>query len=438
MEERRKPAAGCSSEVKRMSVRPRELAICGTEAIVLVRLPFHQASTLCLRKPHYNLSKPGTSTTSHTWDIHFLVLGVCILIDMAPPPSSSEWGPMGGGDVDTIDLTLSSPEPEEGRRLPPQRQHLPSYFMKEPGADSRVKREQGAPGPRLNGSRSHTPAINPQHLARMLDTTEPRALKSMLLELCKHSPALSQAVARGLAPYSMYAQGLIKQHQANLRASAARPVKQEKNEAEIAYERTRQRLAAQTAARGSSQTRAQPSSGLPSARGSQPTPRPRNTHSNAFQSLPRMKVERRFEVADSDSDQDQYIPDEFPVSTQRMKTERLPIRHTASPNTANRTRPIPLTERLARVQGGTESNTATKSCTQCHKLVEDEAGLCLYHPNPELEAAGLDECPDCIEPWSEEGCAVGMHVIEKDAHLDAQKRQQPSRSQSPSKRPRVS
>jgi hypothetical protein len=350
---------------------------------------------------------------------------------------------MGGGDVDTIDLTLSSPEPEQRRRLPSQQQRLPSYFKKEPGADSgdrtRVKREQGVPGPRPNGSRSHTPAINPQHLARMLDTTEPRALKAMLLELCKHSPALSQAIARGLAPYSMYAQGLIKQHRANLRASAARPVKQERSAEDVAYERTRQRLTAQAAARGSSQSRAQPSSSGPSARGSQPTPRPRITQSFASQSVPQVKFERRVEVEDSDSDLDQYIPDEFPVSNQRVKTERLPLRHTASPNTANRmTRPVPLSERLASVRAGSESNTATKPCTQCHELVKDEAGVCFYHPNQELKATGLDQCPDCIEPWSEEGCCVGMHVTEQDTHLDPLKRQQPSRSQSPSKRARVS
>jgi hypothetical protein len=361
---------------------------------------------------------------------------------MTPSPSNVEWGPMGGGDVDTIDLTLSSPEPEQRRRLPPQEQRLPSYFKNEPDANSgdraRVKREQGAPGPRPNRPQSRTPAINPHHLARMLDTTEPRALKAMLLELCKHSPALSEAIARGLAPYSMYAQGLIKQHQANLRASAARPVKQERSEEEVAYERRRQRLAAQSAARGSSQSRAQPSSSGTIARGSQPTPRPRSTYSAASQSVPRIKLERRVEVADSDSDLDQYIPDEFPVSAQRVKTERLPLRHTASPNTANRmTRPAPLAERLARVQAGSESNTTTKPCKQCHELVEDEAGVCFYHPNQNLKTAGSEQCPDCSEPWSDEGCAVGMHVIEKDTPSDPHKRQQPSRSQSPSKRPRV-
>jgi hypothetical protein len=341
---------------------------------------------------------------------------------------------MEDANVDTIDLTLSSPEPEQRSQLPPQRQYLPSHLKKEQGTNSgggmRVKREQGVSGSRPHHSRSHTQTINPQHLARLMDTTNPRAIKSMLLDLCKLSPALSGAVARGLAPHSMYAQGLIKQRQSNIRASAARAVKQENSGVDDAHERVKRRLAAQTRARELSQTRVRPPSTFPGGRGTQ--------LAGGSQSVPRIKPERPFETAESDSDLDQYIPDDFPLSSQRPKTDQLPPRHASSSNFAHHTtRPIPLSHRLARVQDRPRSKTATKTCKQCHNLVEDEAGLCFYHPNPELEANGEETCRKCDEPWMEEGCEIGMHVVEQDANLDPLKRHQPSRSQSPSKRHRM-
>jgi hypothetical protein len=336
--------------------------------------------------------------------------------------------------VDTIDLTLSSPEPEQRRQLPPQQQYLPPHLKKEPGSDfgdrAQVKRERGVNGPRPHKSRSHTQPINPQHLARMMDTTEPRVIKSVLLELCKLSPALSGAVARGIAPHSMFAQGLIRQRQANLRAAAARSVKQEDSSVNDAYERTKRRLATQMSVGGPSQARVRPPSSFPSARGMQVA--------DGSQSVPRVKLERRFGTAESDSDLDQYVPDEFPVSSQRPKTERLPLRHVSNSDFANHTsRPTSLSDRLIHAQGSSGPRTATKTCKQCHNFVEDEAGLCFYHPNPEFKANGEERCRKCDEPWKEEGCEIGMHVVENDTNLDPLKRNQQSRLHSPSKRHRV-
>jgi hypothetical protein len=57
------------------------------------------------------------------------------------------------------------------------------------------------------------PSIDPQHLVRILESCDVRALRYVLLNLCKTSPALSGAVARGLAPYSVFAQAIIKGQQ---------------------------------------------------------------------------------------------------------------------------------------------------------------------------------------------------------------------------------
>jgi hypothetical protein len=354
---------------------------------------------------------------------------------MIPSSSGLGWGSQEQDPhVDTIDLTLSSPEPEQRPRMPPQQQRLPSYFKHEPrsnfGGSTRVKDERGPQGSRLRGSQSHARPVNPQHLAQIIDTSNPRAVKSVLLELCRVSPALSGAVARGLAPHSTFAQRIIRQDQQTLRASTSRPVKQEKSYEDDVYERAKRRLAAQTSMTKSSQNRGQSQSTFQGAHGARPT---------GSQSVPRIKRERHFDMADSDSDLDQYIPHEFPLSAQRAKTDRLPLPYTSNSNTVNRTtKPFSLAERLAHVHEGSGTRTATKTCRQCHNLVEDEVGLCSYHPGgPEVTAAGAVICAACNEPWVDEGCMVGMHDTQGDVELDPLKRNQPNRSQSPSKKPRI-
>jgi hypothetical protein len=318
--------------------------------------------------------------------------------------------------VDAIDLTLSSPEPEQRPRLPLQQQQLPTYFKEERKA-SRIP-------PHTPNSRVRP--IDPQHLARIIDTSSSQAVKDVLTDLCKLSPALSGAVARGLARHSTFAQGLIRHHQPTPRAPASRSHVVKKEEGQDAHERMRKRLAARKPASGSSQSRIHSPSTFSGANGVRPT---------GSQSVPRVKLEQRLDVPDSDSDLDHYIPSDFPISTQKATPNKLPLRDATRPSTVNRTpSSFSLSERSAR--GRTEART----CTQCHEVVEgeDENGLCFYHKGPELKVNGKLICGECKKPWeTSTGCAFGTHVTAMNANLDSVKRHQAKRSQSPSKKPRI-
>ena len=144
---------------------------------------------------------------------------------MAPPQGN-------GNDFDTIDLTLSSPEPEslprtkEQIRAPsrqPQpysewphsaphvKQELHPFFRArqenghlprikpEPGQPSRVQKNSSslAASSRAPGSPQQIRQIHPNHLDEILATTNSNDLRKVLLELCQLSPALSGALVRG-------------------------------------------------------------------------------------------------------------------------------------------------------------------------------------------------------------------------------------------------
>jgi hypothetical protein len=359
---------------------------------------------------------------------------------MGPPPATGyAWssGPAKQDvDVDTIDLTTSSPEPEQRARAPPQQQRLPAYFKQEARADfggsSRIKTEQRAPEMKSRGSRQRARQIHPQHMARLIDTSNPQALRAVLLTLCKTSPALSGAVARGLAPYSTFAQGLIKQHhQQNQQGSTSRAVKPEEN-AQDTYTRMKQRLTAPRSTSASSLNRVQSPANISSTIGAAHNPRYAGS-----QSVPRIKREPPPDMGDTDSDNDSFIPGAFPHSSQQATPNRLPLRSTPGPSTAFRSpRLNSFHERLARAQGtpSVKIKAERQSCTLCHKPIEDETDTCFYHPDSEVNAEGDLRCTDCKEPLWEMGCMLGMHVSESDAQL---KRSQPIGSQSPSKRPRI-
>jgi hypothetical protein len=131
--------------------------------------------------------------------------------------------------IDEIDLTLSpSPEPEPRprprhpaqqtprARFPPSGTHAGKKpFKSEPGEPSRNRLTAGAMSnrkPQAQRANPAQPRINSAHLASIINTSDSQALRSVMIELCKCSPALSGAVVRGLAPHSSFAQSLIRQH----------------------------------------------------------------------------------------------------------------------------------------------------------------------------------------------------------------------------------
>ena len=289
----------------------------------------------------------------------------------------------------------------------------------------RVKTERNAPEMKPRGSRQSARQVHPQHIARLIDTSNPGALRSVVLELCKISPALSGALARGLAPHSTFAQGLIKQQQ---HASTSRPVKKEDGNDPDSYERMKQRLAGRQSMKGSSANRIQSPSTVADAH------RPRYAGS---QSAPRMKRAPPPDMGDSDSDLDSFIPGSFSSSVQQAKPDRLSVPDTRS-STVFRAPKLrvpnltPLSERLARARETPKVKAEKESCTLCHKTIEDDVETCFYHPSVVVDADGDQVCGNCSEPLEDMGCLLGMHVSESEARMS-----QAGRAESPSKRPRI-
>jgi hypothetical protein len=371
---------------------------------------------------------------------------------------SGRAAPQRDARVEAIDLTLSSPEPERRPRVLMHQQRLPTYFQGDPSHDRKVvqvKSESKRVKMPPSRSDSRARSIDPQHLAQIIGTSSSQAVKDVLTDLCKLSPALRGAVARGLARHSTYAQGLIRHHQPTFRAPAinAHAVKKEREGSGDARMRMKQRLEARRTASGSSLNRSHEASASSSTHGAQPTGsqsvrQPSSSSAYAIrpavsQSVPRVKLERQLDLSDSDSDEDQYIPSHFPLSTQPAASSRLPLRDETRSNTVGRTpNSVSLSERSIHAPGVVQPPIGAKICTQCREVVEeeDEGGLCFYHTGPELEVNGKLTCGGCKQSWeASTNCAFGTHVT-KDATLNLPTRSQGqgNGSRSPSKRPRIS
>jgi hypothetical protein len=93
--------------------------------------------------------------------------------------------------------------------MPPQQQRLPIYFKAKPRTGT-IGTSGNAPASfAVKPKQQRRRTINPYHMEQIVNTTDSDALRGVLLNLCKISPALSEAIARGLAPHSTYAQALV-------------------------------------------------------------------------------------------------------------------------------------------------------------------------------------------------------------------------------------
>jgi hypothetical protein len=371
---------------------------------------------------------------------------------------SGRAAPQSDARVEAIDLTLSSPEPERRSRVLLHQQRLPTYFQGDPSHDRKVAQVKSE-GKRVkmppSRSDSRARSIDPQHLAQIIGTSSSQAVRDVLTDLCKLSPALRGAVARGLARHSTYAQGLIRHHQPTSRVPVIKThtVRREREDSGDARMRMKQRLEARRTASGSSLNRSHELSASSSTHGTRPTGfqsvrKSSNSTAHAMwpavsQSVPRVKLERQLDLSDSDSDEDQYIPSHFPLNTQPAASSRLPLRDETRSNTAGRTpNSVPLSERPIRAPVVVQPPIGAKTCTQCREVVEgeEEGGLCFFHTGPELQVNGKPTCGGCKQSWkASTNCAFGTHVP-KDVTLNLPTRSQGQgdRSRSPSKRPRIS
>src|SRR5690242_7661332 len=173
-------------------------------------------------------------------------------------PLHSTMGPhqgqsSGNARVEAIDLTLSSPEPESRsqHRLysHTQQQQRVETMREEPRSSHRGMHSDKDNAQRQGVTRSGNPLlqrqrrINPQHVKQMIDTSNHRALRSVILQLCQTSPALCGALVRGLEPHSPWAQALISRQRAKSQTQNKDAIKNEtRTNEQDAYERMKKRL----------------------------------------------------------------------------------------------------------------------------------------------------------------------------------------------------
>ncbi|CAO2652923.1 Nn.00g023340.m01.CDS01 [Neocucurbitaria sp. VM-36] len=311
-------------------------------------------------------------------------------------------------DVDTIDLTLSSPEPEQRPRTLPRQSQLPNFFKSEPRPDSmrHVKNDQDKA---VGHGRDAVPHQQTRRLAQIINTSSSADLKKVILHLCQLSPALSGAVARGLAHHSPFAQGPISRHGNKPRKPT--PIEDDA----FCYERQRQRLAARNKVK---QENSRLPASVPESNQSRAMQRVDATQRYAVSTLhdrlstPRVKHGIPPASLDSDSDTDNvHVPGAFPRSSQRANMDRTPLRDMLESSSATNHTPksLPVSERLASFQR--ESAKEDRLCSQCHETFTKEDDVCFYHPGREFKQEGTVATWSCCNgSLSDLGCKFGSHV----------------------------
>jgi hypothetical protein len=335
---------------------------------------------------------------------------------MAPEQSGDGWdNPSDGPDFDTIDLTFSSPEPEDRRSRPPQRQQqLPQFLKKEPRSDYAQQHESNFVARHVQQVRP----INPQHIAQIINTSDSQALRAVLIDLCKMSPALSGALARGLARQSTFARGLVNQRRSATQASASKSVKREQPDEIDSYERMKLRLANKSASQGVRS----------------PSNFAKKIHATSVLPGPRVKHEPRTEDSSSDFDRDLNMPGSLPSTARKSQSFRSALHDTSVSNVAQQ--PISLSQRFASTPYSSKVKPESMVCSQCHDTYTDDTETCFYHSGPQIMINGVVSCSDCASPSISVGCAIGMHVSEADGGNDPGKYKQNGGTQTPSKQTR--
>ncbi|OAL03476.1 hypothetical protein IQ06DRAFT_215980 [Phaeosphaeriaceae sp. SRC1lsM3a] len=303
--------------------------------------------------------------------------------------------------LEAVDLTLSSPEPEPRSSRILQQQRIPTHFKSEPSSSSRTRRMRKH---RVRTSETHhhdsllAAAMDPEHLSRIINTSSSTAIKGVLLELCKLSPALSGAVARGLAAHSTFAQDLITKHHHAPRQPASRNVKSEHSLDQDAYERMKQRLAPRLAAQTSTKHCAQPPSSTSEVLASRPF---------ASRSTDSTKQLDLVNLGNSDSDNDSYIPREFPLYGELPLPTSRSRQHSARSVLGSSS----TTQARNLSQQGALNEPAQKTCVNCLDRLEEyeESDVCFYHKGPKIEIDSTRTCGSCMKAWSGPTCEIGTH-----------------------------
>ena len=324
--------------------------------------------------------------------------------------------------VDAIDLTLSSPEPE----IKPQPQVNAHLQHKQSAARPKQESESSSrnvhnegdysqrQGPTRSGNvpQQQPRQVHPQHVRQIIDTSSPRALRHVVLQLCKTSPALSGAIARGLAPHSAYAQSLIRGQQTQSQVPTTQRTKFEHgSNRQDSYERMEKRL--------------EPSSSTQDSVSRPHIYRPPVASEDrdglrmpSSQTAPRVK--REYQGSPTDSDKSTDIVD-FPV-VERDVLRREPRTRTPAVDSSRHPPTTHLSATRLTVHRPTHNralNLKPKLCLQCGEMFKEGEINCYYHPGRE-KPTGTRDTPKymcCGKFPGEPGCVFGRHTSERTGTL---------------------
>ena len=380
--------------------------------------------------------------------------------------------------TDTIDLTRSSPEPPQRQHAVPHRSRVAPAIQQLGLTDVKAEAAPGREG-----------ASRIDHVYRIIRTSDAQAIQSVLFNLCKMSPALCGAIARGLAPHSTYAQNVIRGARKNTApAPATRPmgIKAEQRPGPASRERSKNFKSKQE----QTPARHQP---LPNSRGENgrspldPVPTGLSARGVAIEtpsslewssseemlelpSIPKsVKKERVPSPARLDDSSSTAFSDVPPTIRQRTTTTSLPLRPpTADPvespsNIRNHFKSTRMgSESLARstikadplLSGQSLFERPSSSdddlepqlliCQNCNQTIgETRSDVCYYHPGHKRRALpgagpGSLRYDCCQQGVLSRGCESGRHATNR----SPQRRTRPPSSSSPtlqrpSKAPRL-
>jgi hypothetical protein len=313
-------------------------------------------------------------------------------------------------DVETVDLTLSSsPEPDRQPKQPQsqsqsQRQH--NRYPDQPRLPSHLKKEHGKTPIRSNGASSSSsrsqiaaaaaaphplPSVSADHIRQIINSSPPQKIAQLLLDLCKSSPALSGAVARGLAPHSSWAQHTINDYQRR-----------------TGLPRVKSGLGKPSS---SAATLLKPSPDNRSY-GSPRTPHPKVPVKSELDTL-------EPESDDSLSDLDTLLEEHSRSNTAKSVAGPSSINRTATyytPTSSHASRSGGRSALSVRVKP--EPKDTAQSCMQCNKTIQPGTS-CLFHVGrTKLGPNKIALWTCCSRPVDTAGCCAGEHMPLRESTRD--------------------
>jgi hypothetical protein len=310
--------------------------------------------------------------------------------------------PSSDDEYECIDLTGESPDPPPHPLPPlrraPQQQQLARYFKSE-------SREMAPSSARGRPSGDAPPNINPDQLRQIINTSDPASVRTVLLNLCKLSPALSGAVARGLAPSSTFAQDTIRAYQNGTTTSSK--------------------------ASGSRQTATHTSRDMKNSYPVTPY-QPRTKHAQT-------KAVSISSDDESTLDDPEYFfkteehscpsmsgGDKAGVKSERQSFSALPVRHSQPASIETAPSIVKAESATAKAQPASlvkkeptkiKSEPTERKCMQCRQPFNDEFEPCVYHTGRVKigtnDYGAREAAYDCCgEDVDHPGCQYGVHEAE--------------------------